>query len=171
MITSEDIQTVANSVTTVGQARAVLGAESIQLKEGYSLIEQIGGPGSTDARQAASDLLDQANAYAQGIYATLPKEADSWVLDESWRRRVAGAMLTGFAAVDRVAEEVKELSPDYAAEYLAALRESIGGVTSAIGTVVATVASGIGFWPIAIAVGVILVAIYVSSRGRAAVGA
>ncbi len=186
MISQSEIQTVADSVSTVGQARAILGAESEQLKVGYNLLSSIGHDGgildtwtplgtvsditSGEARNAARDLLDQANAYAQGIYATLPKEADDWPLDDSWRKRVAAATLTGLTAVNQVQEVARELRPNYSEEYLAALSSSIGTVTKTIGNAVAAVASGIGFWPLLGALVVALALVYVYSRAKSTVG-
>jgi hypothetical protein len=187
VISRASIENLADGITTVGQARAVLGAEAEQLKVGYDLIDQIGrssgilhdytpfgtvmDAASADARTAAQDVLDQANAYAQGIYSTLPKEADSWELDESWRKRVSTALLTGFSAVQAVQNSVNELRPNYTEEYLSALQSSVSGLAGAVTSVVKSVVSGIGFWPIFIAVSIVLVVVYVASRARATVGA
>lgn len=186
MISRAEIQTVADKITTIGQARLALGIEAEQLRTGYDLLVSIGTNGgilhdytpfgtvedvtSGQARDAARDILDQANAYAQGIYATLPKEADNWMLDDKWRGRVAAALLTGLTAVNAVQELASELRPNYSEEYFAALSTSIGSVTGAIGNAVASVASGIGLLPILGALAVVLLIVYISTRGKVSVG-
>jgi hypothetical protein len=196
VITTDQIQAVANTITTVGQAKAVLGAESDQLAIGYTIVGTIGMPDSSsglltnllhdytplgfatdqatsDARQAAKDLLDQANLYAQSVYLTLPAQADSWPLDATTQGKVAGALLSGLAAVNQVDAVAAELHPNYPDEYLAALKDAISGlvagIVSAAKSVVAAVASGLGWSTIAIVVGVILIVLFIVMRSKPSV--
>jgi hypothetical protein len=65
--TALSIASVAAQVSTIGQARAVLGTVSSTLQDGYTKLPQI----STTAglRDAAQSRLDVVNNFAQRVYA------------------------------------------------------------------------------------------------------
>jgi hypothetical protein len=87
------------ALQTNRQARAALGIAADNLRKGYEVIKTIAPStwdfelediGDSQVRQQATDLLDRTNAYAGGIYATIPD--DDGELPDATRTRVGVAL-------------------------------------------------------------------------------
>jgi len=153
--TSATIAAVAAEVRTVGDARATLGKTAELLNDAYGRLPDITG---ADNRDAARDLLDEANDYAQRVYADLPTEDLDAAIDASTALRVGGAFGTTRRALRRIEEAANTTYWDYAG----ALHETLTTAGTAAGDAVQSVtnavaAGGAAFiasaWPTLLLVG------------------
>jgi hypothetical protein len=160
--TSATIAAVAADVHTVGQARATLGRTSELLADAYTRLPDITG---ADNRDAARELLDQANDYAQRVYGELPNADADQAIDATTALRVGGAFGTTRRALRRVEEAADQTYWDYAG----ALRDTLTMAGSAAGDAVQSVtnavaAGGAAFlasaWPTVLLIGA-AVALYI----------
>jgi hypothetical protein len=168
------IAAVAAKVQTVGQARAALGKAADLLREGYDRAEEIGSSGNfltsntieffmtSDTREAARARLDVVNAYATGIYATLPtaETAQGNLLEFLQSQRTALALsqaqgalkdIETAAAIDywNIAEILTD-AIEFAAKWVG---QGVQAVTNAVGR--AAVAFTFAAWPTLLIVGAV----------------
>lgn len=134
--TTAAIAEVAAQVHTVGQARAALGQTTELLADGYTKLDAITG---SDNRDAARELLDQANDYAQRVYADLPSDNLDAEIDVTTALRVGGAFGTSRRALRRIEEAANTTYWDY----VGALNQTLTSVGSAAGDAVQSVTNAV----------------------------
>lgn len=102
------------AMQTNAQARHVLGIVAARLQQGYAAAETFpfsashNLPGGADAKGAAIDLLNQANTYAQKVYATIPD--DSAPVSPQTRTTVGIAVKNALRAVKVVSTAANNLN-------------------------------------------------------------
>ncbi len=102
------------AMQTNAQARHVLGIVSTRLQQGYQAAETFpfsashSFPGGSDAKSAAIDLLNQANTYAQRVYATIPDNTDS--VSAKTRKTVGIAVKNALRATKLVSSAANNLN-------------------------------------------------------------
>ncbi len=140
-------QEAADAIRTNRQGRAALGIAAEAIKRGYEVIDTI-EPGllrsifstgligyyfedqaDSEVRQAGRDLLDQANAYAGGIYAVIPDDDNP--IDGDTRKRVALALSTAEKDLGMLNEAQASLTESYLDE-LGDLVQAIEDAASAV---------------------------------------
>jgi hypothetical protein len=110
---SESVDLLA-AIQTNAQARHVLGIVATRLNQGYQAAETFpfsashNFPGGADAKGAAIDLLNQANGYAQKVYATIPD--DNAPVSPQIRQTVGIAVKNALKAVQRVSSAANNLN-------------------------------------------------------------
>lgn len=135
---------VAAKCESIGQARAALGKCADLLREGYEKLPDV--TSIADVRQAASDLLDVVNAYAQGIYATLPADdaSQSQPVDFKTGQRVALALAQSQDGLKSVEDAASQDFWDIAAILTAAIEQAAKWLGSGVQKI--TNAAGRGLW-------------------------
>lgn len=150
---------IIGRITTNNFGRAVLGITASALQGGYSIIEQDPEP-SEKVKESWKGPLDVVNAYAQGIYATLPANDEPIAFASEERIRLA------LSQTDSV---LSDLSSDVVR--FAEMREQwltdMGQVLPDLGGVIGNTVAGIVkapaealtalVWPVAIVLAVVLV--------------
>ncbi len=102
------------AIQTNAQARHVLGIVATRLNQGYQAAETFpftashNLPGGADAKGAAIDLLNQANGYAQRVYATIPD--DGAPVTAQTRKTVGVAVTNALRAVKLVSNAANNLN-------------------------------------------------------------
>jgi len=169
------IATIAAQINTCGEGRAVLGRTTELLSQGYDRLPDItSSDGSIfsfnedGARASAKSLLDQANDYAQRVYASIPSGNLDAPLAPAIKNQVAAALQSALRALSTV-ETAAEV--DYW-DYFGSLSEVLSDVGSAAGSVTAPISSGLltliwtaikGAWPLLLVVALLL---YLYGRAR-----
>jgi hypothetical protein len=153
--TSATIAAVAAEVHTVGEARATLGATTTMLADAYGRLGDITG---ADNRDAARELLDQANDYAARVYAELPSDNLGQAIDATTALRVGGAFGTARRALRRVEDAADTVYWDYVGALHEALAAAGGAAGDAVQSVTNAVAAGgaafiASAWPTLLLVG------------------
>lgn len=135
------IARIAATIHTVAQARAVLGKTASILHEAYGRTDEITG---ADNRAAAIDLLDEANAYAQKVYADLPSDGahQQDVVSAVMAARVGGALGTAERAIRRVEDAANAVYWDYFGALEQTLEAVGGGIGKGIQSVTNAAAGG-----------------------------
>jgi hypothetical protein len=156
----DSIAEMALDIRSADQARALLGECARLLRQGYDRLDEIPSSfwDSANARASAQSLLDQANSYAQKIYATIPASG-GFAVDATIRSQVAAAMKSTWRALRMVEVSAEETYWDF----MGSMRTVFGGAGSSIGTAIsaplaAALKGGLGklWWVIALIVGAAL---------------
>ena len=131
--------------------RAALGIAAAAIRRGYDVIGTIrpetalggllqaggvfGGLGDSDVRQQATDMLDRANAYAQGLYGMIPDTDDP--IDDAMRSRVGVALDTALSDL----KVVETVSSALVETFTSDLEDLVNAIASATQASVAWVAT------------------------------
>jgi hypothetical protein len=149
---------IVAKTSTVGAARALVGKTTEILATGYTQISSIpttsvgsflfgsSTDSGTDARDAATSLLNVVNSTAATVYAELPTDDDSQSLPLTLKQRndCGTVFREAYDALDFIEKQIADLSFDY----FSALDEVLATIGAAIGKGIqeAAKAAGSGVW-------------------------
>lgn len=184
------IASVAATVQTVGQGRAVLGKVAELLKQAYGLVDTIGGAdhpltsntlgilATSETRDAAKSRIDVVNAYAGGVFALLPAD-DARQTDLLTTRQSGQIALCMRQAQDALKDIEEAAGVDYwdlsqiFSDTVASVAGRVGGGLQAVTNAAAAGGAALfsSAWPLALGAVVLLGGYLFFRFGRALVPA
>lgn len=172
---SAEADAVAASLVTVGDGRAALGVTSQMFQKGYARAKNlpVGADFDSDGalpRRSVVDwilstpnrqsdavaLLDQANGYAQKVYAELTALSDADPIGDLNRQKV----ITCFSQAEKAFQLIDQQAADSSlfADWIEAMKAIVVGVAQGVAYVVKTVAQQVfNLPPLALAAGALAV--------------
>lgn len=132
-MTDPRVSIAAAAAKTNRQARAQLGVAATYLRRAYELLPELSS--MAGVRDAARELLDRSNLYAQAVYAKLPD--DDGPIDETTRAQLREALGQADENLRLVTSVEANLRVDYLRELAGVIPAGIAAVSAAaVGTAI-----------------------------------
>lgn len=160
------IDNLVARLQTNHHGRAALGLAAKAIRKGFEVTDEIRPSpwdfhlediGNSEVRKQARELLERSNAYAQGIYATLPDNAEP--LSDIKREYVRTALDSALTNLQLLVSVRRELVQDFTDDMLALLkaietagREGLKYISDAAKNIVKTVVPEWVWWVVGAAV-------------------